>query len=74
MVRQGWTGKGYAHTLHDELLRGRPERRGTLLVEPENSNAYRAYRSWGWRRVGQLRPGWPDAPLFDAMILDPLPR
>jgi hypothetical protein len=26
-------------------------------------------QKWGWRKVAQLRPGWPDAPLFDVLIL-----
>jgi GNAT superfamily N-acetyltransferase len=69
MVRQEWAGRGVAHALHDELLSGRPEQRATLLVEPENTTAYRAYASWGWRQVAHLRPGWPDAPLFDVLVL-----
>ncbi|MFF5265425.1 GNAT family N-acetyltransferase [Actinomadura viridis] len=68
MVRQALTGKGIAHSLHDELLSARPEQRATLLVEPDNATAYRAYEAWGWRKVGQLHPGWPDAPLFDVLI------
>lgn len=34
--------------------------------------AYRAYVRWGWQAVAKLRPGWPDAPTFDVLIL-PLP-
>jgi GNAT superfamily N-acetyltransferase len=69
MVRQRWTGQGIAHALHDELLRGRTEQRATLLVDPVNDTAYRAYVKWGWRKVSQLRPGWPGAPLFDVLML-----
>jgi hypothetical protein len=72
MVRQRWTGQGIAHALHDELLRGRAEQRATLLVDPVNETAYRAYVKWGWRKASQLRPGWPGAPLFDVLML-PLP-
>jgi GNAT superfamily N-acetyltransferase len=72
MVRRRWTGHGIAHALHDELLAGRREERASLLVDPHNDVAYRAYRGWGWRKVSQLRPGWPDAPLFDVLVL-PLP-
>ena len=72
MVRRGHTGHGVAHALHDELLRGRPEKRATLLAKPDNVNAYRAYVRWGWQPVARLRPGWPDAPLFDVLVL-PLP-
>ena len=72
MVRQTWTGRGIAHRLHDELLNTRPETRATLLVEADNDQAYRAYRSWGWRQVSRLRPRWENAPTFHVLIL-PLP-
>jgi GNAT superfamily N-acetyltransferase len=72
MVRREWTGQGIAHALHDELLRGRSETRASLLVDPGNTRAYRAYTRWGWRKVGQLRPAGDRAPTFDALIL-PLP-
>lgn len=70
MVARDWTGQGVAHALHDTLLAARSEQRGTLLVEPENVVARRAYLHWGWRKVTQLRPGWPDAPVFDVFIKD----
>jgi GNAT superfamily N-acetyltransferase len=74
MVRQSWTGLGVAHALHDALLDRRPESRATLLAEPENEEAYRAYLKWGWKALGTLRPGWPEAPTFDVLILDLNPR
>ncbi|WP_067653059.1 GNAT family N-acetyltransferase [Nocardia harenae] len=72
MVAKEHAGRGLARGLHDELLRGRGESRATLLVDPVNDRAYDRYRRWGWRRVGTLRPSWPDAPTFDVLIL-PLP-
>ncbi|MEU8804065.1 GNAT family N-acetyltransferase [Spirillospora sp. NPDC048819] len=72
MVRRHRTGRGFAHALHDALLGDRTEVRATLLVETDNETAYRAYTAWGWHRVAQLRPGWPDAPMFDVLML-PLP-
>jgi hypothetical protein len=72
MVRQAWTGRSYAHILHDELLNGRSEQRATLLVNPTNERAYAAYVRWGWQKVAQLRPDWENAPLFNVLIL-PLP-
>lgn len=69
MVSQEWTGKGVARALHDHLLSARPESRASLLVEPENTRAYRTYLHWGWRKVAQLRPGWDNAPTFDVLIL-----
>ena len=72
MVREDLTGHGIAHSLHDQLLAARPESRATLLVEPDNTTAYQAYTRWGWQQVAQLRPAWPDAPIWDVLIL-PLP-
>jgi hypothetical protein len=69
MVVRERTGQGIAHALHDELLRGRPEERATLLAGPENVNAYRAYIRWGWQKASHLRPAWPDAPTFDVLML-----
>lgn len=69
MVRRAWTGRGIAHALHDELLAARTEPRAELYVRPRNVTAYRAYRKWGWRKVGETRPELPDAPLFDVLIL-----
>ncbi|HEY6424408.1 MAG TPA: GNAT family N-acetyltransferase [Pseudonocardiaceae bacterium] len=78
MVLRDCSGKGIAHALHDQLLLDRTEQRATLLVEPDNVNASRAYLHWGWRKVAQLRPGWDHSPLFDVLILPlplpPLPR
>src|SRR6266498_65844 len=72
MVRQAWKGQGIAHALHKELLSARTEQRAELFVEPDNATAYRAYLHWGWRKVAEIRPGLPDAPLFDVLVL-PLP-
>lgn len=69
MVSQEWAGKGIAHALHDHLLSERPESRAVLLVEPDNTRAYRAYLQWGWSKVAQLRPGWDNAPTFDVFVL-----
>jgi GNAT superfamily N-acetyltransferase len=69
MVDHRYTGQGIAHAIHNKLLSTRLEKRATLLVKPDNDAAYRAYLHWGWRKVNQLRPGWPDAPLFDVLIL-----
>ena len=71
MVQPGWQRRGFAHALHDELLSGRPEQRATLLVREDNEPAQAAYARWGWRKAAKLQP-FPDAPVFDALIL-PLP-
>lgn len=70
MVRQPYTGQHIARALHEELLSARNEERATLLVEPDNERAYRSYLRWGWRKAAELRPAWPNAPLFDVLMLD----
>jgi GNAT superfamily N-acetyltransferase len=69
MVRRACAGRGIGHTVHDELLDARRERRAVLLVRPENVWAYRAYLHRGWRKAAELRGGWPDAPLFDVLTV-----
>lgn len=73
MVRAPWRRRGYARALHDALLADRAEERATLLVLPDNVPAGSAYRSWGWYKLGELQP-FPDAPVYDAMLLDLITR
>jgi len=58
---------GVARLLHAHLLAGLTEERATLLVRPEADAARCAYLSWGYQRLGRLRP-FPDAPVYDAMV------
>jgi GNAT superfamily N-acetyltransferase len=69
MIREQWRRRGFAHAIHDALLGDRHEQRATLLVLPENIPARTAYQSWGWQKLGELRP-FDDAPTYDAMLLD----
>jgi hypothetical protein len=62
-------GTGAARQIHDELLRGRPEERVTLLVERDHPKVRALYEAWGYEWFGELLP-FPDAPLYDAMVLD----
>ena len=41
------------------------------MVLPDNTPAQAAYVSWGWRKLGNLKP-FDDSPTYDAMVL-PLP-
>lgn len=68
MVHPDWQRHGIARSLHDELLRQRPEERATLLVRENNMAAQSAYAKWGWGKIGKLRP-YPDAPNYDALVL-----
>ncbi len=73
MVRPQWQRRGVARTVHAELLSRRPEQRATLLAEPDNAPAQAAYARWGWRKVAKLKP-FPDAPVYDALILPLTPE
>ncbi|HEV8556095.1 MAG TPA: GNAT family N-acetyltransferase [Actinophytocola sp.] len=61
--------RGIAKAMHDALLVDAKEERATLLVRPEAMPARTAYERWGYARVGSIRP-WPEAPLYDAMMLN----
>ena len=67
MVRQLWRHRGVAEALHQHLLAGRAEERSTLLVDPINEPARRAYQKWGYKRVGRIQP-FADSPEFEALI------
>lgn len=69
MVVPEWQGRGVAHALHDELLRGRAEERATLLVREDNTSAQNAYARWGWKKVGKAQP-FPDSPHFDSLVIE----
>ncbi len=59
--------QGHGRTMHDALLADRPERLATLVVRKNNVPAQAAYRSWGWRKLGDRQP-FPDSPVFDELV------
>ncbi|MCX4671568.1 N-acetyltransferase [Streptomyces sp. NBC_01381] len=61
-------GTGAAKAIHDELLRGRPEERATLLVEREHPKVRGLYEGWGYEWFAEVLP-FADSPLYDAMNL-----
>lgn len=61
-------GQGVGHAIHDHLLATRPEALAHLLVRTDNEKARRAYVSWGWRKIGEVRP-FEDSPLMEAMVV-----
>jgi GNAT superfamily N-acetyltransferase len=67
MVRPPWRRHGIAHALYQEILSGRNEQRGTLLIRPGNDLAQTIAARCGWRTVGHQRPA-PDAPVFDTFV------
>ncbi len=67
MVRERWRRHGIAEALHLHLLAGRSEERVTLLVDPINEPARRAYIKWGYQVAGRIQP-FPDSPKFEAMV------
>ncbi|MFI1660036.1 GNAT family N-acetyltransferase [Streptomyces sp. NPDC020472] len=69
-VRGPWRGQGVARALHTALLDGIGAERVLLNVHPANRAATAAYRAWGYRKVGETRPGGGAADLHDVMLLD----
>jgi len=68
MVVEQVRGTGAAKLIHDDLLRGRPEERATLLVERDHPKVRALYEAWGYEWFGEVLP-FADAPLYDAMML-----
>ncbi|MGP3977490.1 GNAT family N-acetyltransferase [Streptomyces sp. 8N114] len=68
MVVESLRGSGAAKQIHDALLDGRAEERVTLLVEHDHPRVRARYEEWGYRRLGEVVP-FPDAPVYDAMLL-----
>ncbi|MGD3106409.1 GNAT family N-acetyltransferase [Streptomyces sp. YGL11-2] len=68
-VRLPWRGHRIARRLHETLLHGVEAERVVLNVHPVNEAAQAAYRSWSYRKVGEVRPG-AGADLHDVMVLD----
>lgn len=56
-MRAPWRGLGVAWRLHEAGLAGGDEERVLLNALPEAEAAQAAYRSWGYRKVGEARPG-----------------
>jgi GNAT superfamily N-acetyltransferase len=69
LVRASWRRQGIGRDLHDLLLAGRAEERATLTVPPAAAPAQRAFRSWGWRKVGRTRSEDPGGPVLDLLLL-----
>jgi len=70
LVRAPWRRQHVAQTIHDRLLTGRIEERGTLTVLPGAEAAQIAYRKWDWRKVAQKCNPLPGSPLFDVLVKD----
>ena len=68
-VRAPWQRHGVARRLHEALLAGGYEERSLLNVHPSSEAAQAAYRSWGYRKVGEARP-WDGAEVHDVLLLD----
>lgn len=68
-VRAPWRQKGIARRLHETLLGRVTAERMLLNVHPESAAASAAYRSWGYRKIGEARP-WQGADLHDVMLLE----
>jgi GNAT superfamily N-acetyltransferase len=68
LVRARWRRQGIAQTMHDLLLKDRPEERAILTALPAAAPAQAAYQRWGWHKVAQKRNPLPGSPLFDLLV------
>ncbi|MBT2487671.1 GNAT family N-acetyltransferase [Streptomyces sp. ISL-96] len=68
-VRAPWRGQGVARRLHEALIDGVEAERVLLNVHPDSKAASAAYRTWGYRKIGEARP-WEGADLHNVMLLD----
>lgn len=71
-VLTGHRRQGLGGRLHEALLEDVHAERVTLAVRPEAeaAPARAAYRRWGYRKAGQVRPA-PGLPVYDVMVRDP---
>lgn len=69
MVRKPWRGQNIARGIHDELMKQRHEKRAALTVEKAHPRVRALYETWGYYKVGELRPV-EDSPLYEAMLFD----
>jgi GNAT superfamily N-acetyltransferase len=76
VVRASWRRQGIGRTLHDLILRGRPEERAALTVPPAATPAQNAFRNWGWRKLARTRGEQPGSLVSDVLVttLPPAPQ
>jgi GNAT superfamily N-acetyltransferase len=70
LVRASWRKQGIGRSLHDRILRHRPEERATVTVPPAATPAQSAFRAWGWRKVARTRDPDSGAPVLDILVTD----
>ncbi|MEE1758053.1 GNAT family N-acetyltransferase [Streptomyces sp. SP18BB07] len=68
MLREKWRKRGISRVMHDELIGQRREVRAELLVRRERPRLRAMYETWGYEQMGEQQP-FPDAPLYDVMVL-----
>lgn len=65
-VRAAWRRQGIGGTLHDLVLRDRPEERATTAAPSGATAAQAAYSAWGWRKVARTS----GQPVHDILLLE----
>ncbi|HEX6401792.1 MAG TPA: GNAT family N-acetyltransferase [Pseudonocardiaceae bacterium] len=68
LVRASWRRQGIARTLHDLILRTRPEERATLIALPAATPAQNAFQKWGWRKVARTGDARRGSPVYDVLV------
>jgi GNAT superfamily N-acetyltransferase len=73
MVRPEWQRRGVARTVPGGVALVPARATRDAARRPDNAPAQAAYARWGWRKVAKLKP-FPDAPIYDALILPLAPE
>ncbi|MBV8994966.1 MAG: GNAT family N-acetyltransferase [Pseudonocardiales bacterium] len=68
LVRASWRRQGIAKTLHDLILKARPEERATLIVLPAATPAQNAFQRWGWRKVARTSDPRRGSLVYDVLV------
>jgi GNAT superfamily N-acetyltransferase len=68
LVRASWRRQGIAATLHDLILKNRPEERATLIVLSTATPAQKAFQKWGWHKTARTSDPRRGSPVFDVLV------
>lgn len=68
-VLPGWQRRGVGRAVHDGLIGAVRAERVILNCRRDADAAQGFYRALGYRRVTSVIP-WPDAPVYDVLLLD----
>jgi hypothetical protein len=68
LVRASWRRQRIGETLHDLIMAGRSEERGTAAVLSAAAPAQSAATRWGWRKIARKQGPSPASLIFDVFV------